>query len=212
MNDAQKIKTGTTCVAFLIKDGVIIAADRRTTAGFIVSDKTEKVYNLSKSIVGTTAGHAADNQRLMRYMKGELKLIEFKTERTARVIEAAMIINSAQFSGLRSMGSIMSILLAGYDDKNGVSLYNLSPDGTIVAHDGYACDGSGSIYVKSILDTEYRENLSEKEAIELLDKCFRASFKNDNASGGGYISKIVNKMGIKEVSRKLIESKFIEEK
>ena len=207
----EKISTGTTCIGFIFKDGVLLAADRRTTAGFIASDKTTKVYELSSNILATTAGHAADNQRLIRALKGELKLLELKSERVATVQEAAMIINSAQYSSLRTQGSVMSILLGGFD-KYGASLYNLSPDGTILTHDNYAADGSGSIYVKGILDIEYRDNWSKKEALELLEKCFRASFKNDNASGGGFIVKIVTKDGIEEISRKIIESKFIDEK
>lgn len=206
-----KLSTGTTCIGVTFKDGVLLAADRRTTAGYVASDKSTKVYDLSSNVVATTAGHAADNQRLMRSLKGELKLLELKSERVSTVKEAAMIINSAQYTGLRAQGSIMSILLGGFD-KYGASLYNLGPDGTIVAHDGYAADGSGSVYVKGILDVEYKENLSKKEALEIVEKCFRASFKNDTASGGGFIIKFVTKDGIEEISRKVIESKFVDEK
>ncbi|MCA9459213.1 MAG: hypothetical protein KC589_03665 [Nanoarchaeota archaeon] len=208
----NKLKTGTTCVGFLFKGGILLAADRRTTAGFIASDKSEKVYELSKKIIGTTAGHAADNQKIMRIIKGELKLIELKAERPAMVSEAAMMINSTQYSALRTQGSIMSIILGGYDEKKGFSLYNLSPDGTITAHDGYIADGSGSVYVKGVLDIDYNENMSEKEAIALVEKCFKASFKNDIYSGGGFIVKIVTEDGIKEVERKVVKSEFVNEK
>ena len=211
MTQFDKVKTGTTCIGLQFKGGVILAADRRTTAGFIASDKSIKIYELSKSILGTTAGHAADNQRLMRLMRGELKLIELKSERSAKVSEAAMIINGAQYSTLRTQGSIMSIILGGYDKQDGISLYNLSPDGTILTHDGYVADGSGSVYVKGILDSEYDRNMSEKNAIALVKKAFKASFKNDNMSGGGYIIKIVTEDGIKEVSRKLMKTELVDE-
>lgn len=208
----QTIKTGTTCIGLLLKDRVILAADRRTTAGYIASDRSSKVYELSKRIVGTTAGHAAANQKVMRAMKGELKLIELKNERLSRVKEAAMILNSTQYGLIRTEGSIVSIVLGGYDEKDALSLYNLSPDGTILPNEGYVADGSGSLYVKPILDNEYRENLSEREALELLDKCFKTSFRNDNASGGGYIAKVVTKDGVREIARKIIDSKLVEEK
>ena len=152
----EKIKTGTTCIGLLFKDGVILAADRRTTAGYIVSDKSTKVYELSKRVLGTTAGHAADNQKVMKYMQGQLKLMELKNERVTKVSEAAMLLNSVQYSIVRTQGSIVSVILGGYDEQDGYSLYNLSPDGTIVSHDGYVTDGSGSIYVKPLLDTEYK--------------------------------------------------------
>ena len=206
----DKLSTGTTCIGLVFDKGVILAADRRTTAGFIASDKSEKVYNLSNSIVATTAGHAADNQKVMRYMRGEIRLMELKNERSAKVEEAAMILNSIQYSIIRSQGSVVSVILGGYDD-NGPSLYNLSPDGTIINNEGYVTDGSGSIYVKGVLDLEYKENLSEKDALNLIDKGFRASFKNDNMSGGGYIVKVVTKDGIKELPRKTVKSEVVNE-
>ncbi len=205
----EKVKTGTTCIGVLCKDGVVIAADRRTTAGFIASDKSTKVYDLSDSIVATTAGHAADNQKIMRWMRGELNLIELRNERSVYVKEAMMMINSAQYSMLRQMGSVVSVILAGYDSREGPQLYNLSPDGTILQHDGYVVDGSGSVYVKGVLDTLYKDGITVKEAQELVEKGFLASFKNDNMSGGGYIAKVITKDGITEVARKLIESSFV---
>lgn len=208
---SEKVKTGTTCIGLLFKGGVILAADRRTTAGFIASDKSSKVYNLSKSIVATTAGHAADNQKVMRHMQGEIKLMELKNERSAKVQEAAMLLNSIQYSLVRTQGSIVSVILGGYDANKGASLYNLSPDGTILENEGYVVDGSGSIYVKGVFDMEYKKDLSEKEAIALVDKGFKASFKNDNMSGGGYIIRVITKDGINEVARKVVQSQIVDE-
>ena len=206
----EKLKTGTTCIGVLCKDGVVIGADRRMTAGFIATDMTSKVYELSKHVVATTAGHAADNQRVMRWMRGELNLIELKNERTPYVKEAMMLINSTQYALLRSQGSVVSVILGGYDSKEGPQLYNLSPDGTIVSHDGYVVDGSGSIYVKGVFDTLYKPDMSVKEAVELVEKGFKASFKNDNMSGGGFIVKVITKTGIEEIARKKMESTLVD--
>ena len=208
----EKVKTGTTCIGLLCKDGVILAADRRTTAGFIASDNSTKVYELAPNIVATTAGHAADNQRVMRGMKGELKLQRLRNERPSYVVEAAMLLNSTQYAMLRQMGSIVSIILGGYDSSKGAQLFNLSPDGTILHHDGYVVDGSGSVYVKGVLDTMYKKDMSIKEALELVEKGFLASFKNDNMSGGGYIARIITVDGSEEIARKSIEGKFVDVK
>ncbi len=207
----EKLTTGTTCIGIKFKDGVIIAADRRMTAGYIATDRTSKVYELSKNVVGTTAGHAADNQKVMRAMRGEIKLHELKVERSVKVSEVAMILNSIQYNLVRSQGSIVSVILGGYDSQDGISLINLSPDGTIVPNDGYVADGSGSIYVKSILDMEFKENLSEKEALALVEKGFQASFKNDTASGGGFIAKVITKDGIKDVASKIVKTQLVNE-
>jgi proteasome beta subunit len=203
----DKIKTGTSCVGLVYKDGVILAADRRMTAGFIATDSTIKVYELASNILATTAGGAAANQLVMRHMKGEIKTLELKCERRVRVKEAAMILNSIQYSIMRSQGEIVSCILGGFDIKP--HLYNLSPDGTIIVNDGYVADGSGSIYMKPVLDNDYKPNMNEKEALVLVEKAFKSSFRNDNMSGGGYIVKIVDKNGINEIDRKKVESKLV---
>ncbi len=210
MTDANKIKTGTTCIGLVFKDGVILAADRRVTSYKINSDKFTKVFELTNRIVSTVSGGAADAQLFMRHIKGELKLIELKAERKSYVSEAAMILSSIQYSSLRSQGSVVGLILGGYDERNGFSLYDLGPDGTIVPHEGFITSGSGSVFVDGVLNVEYKPNMSEKEAVELLEKAFKTSFRNDNASGGGFIAKIITKDGIKEVSR-VVKTEMINE-
>ncbi|MFW6286224.1 MAG: hypothetical protein ACOC16_03820 [Nanoarchaeota archaeon] len=203
------IKTGTTCIGMLFKDGVILAADNRVTTNKIESDHFTKIFNISDKIISTIAGIASDSQVFMRIIKGELKLLELRNERSVRVKEAAMILNSMQYSAVRSQGSIVSIILGGYDKKTGFSLYDLSPDGTINSHEGYIVDGSGGIFIKGILDNDYKKDLTQKEALDLIEKGFRTAFKNDTASGGGFIARIVTKDGIKEVAKKKVDSQMI---
>ena len=43
MDTKQFAKTGTTCVALKFNNGIILATDRRITAGYIVTDKFNKI-------------------------------------------------------------------------------------------------------------------------------------------------------------------------
>lgn len=122
----ERIKTGTTTLGMLFKGGVLLAADRRVTSYKIVSDKFTKIFDLSPNAVATVSGGAADAQLFMRIIQGELKLISLKNEREAKVKEAAMILNSMQYRGIRSMGSIVGLIIGGYDKGEGASLYDLS--------------------------------------------------------------------------------------
>ncbi len=211
MTNSNIIKTGTTCIGLIFKDGVLLAADRRVTSYKIDSEKFDKVFSLSSHIVSTVSGGASDAQLFMRIIQSELKLIELKNERKPYVSEAAMILNSIQYNTIRTQGSIVGLILGGYDPKKGYSLYNLAVDGTIVPNEGYVTTGSGSIFVQGVLDNDYKANLSEKEALELIEKCFKTSFKNDNASGGGFVAKIITKDGVREASRKIIKTEFVKE-
>ena len=67
MEEKDIIKTGTTTVGLICKDGVVLAADRRSTAGhFIASKKVEKVLKITDDIAVTIAGTVSDIQLLVK--------------------------------------------------------------------------------------------------------------------------------------------------
>ncbi len=210
MTETQ-IKTGTTCIGLKFKDGVMLAADMRVTSYKINSESFVKIFDLSNNIIGTISGGVADAQRLIRIIKSELKLISLKNERTVFVNEAVMTLTNLQYSSSRSTGAIVGMIVGGYDDKEGATLHELNPEGSLIPYRNYATSGSGSIFVDGILTTEYKENLSKDEALKLIEKCFISAFKNDNASGGGFIVKTVTKSGITEEKKKILKSELINE-
>ncbi len=209
MTDNTKIKTGTTCIGLIFKNGVMLAADNRVTSYKIVDESFTKIFDLSKNVIGTVSGGVADAQRFVRAIQSELKLISLKNERSVYVNEAVMTLTNYQYSTMRQSGGVVGMLVAGYDNKNGATLHELSPEGSVIMNRDFVTSGSGSIFVDGILTTEYTNKLSEKDALILIEKCFSAAFKNDNASGGGFIVKVVDESGIKEVARKVVESKIV---
>lgn len=207
----NKLKTGTTCIGFLFKGGVVLAADKRVTSYKINSENFIKIFDLSESVVATVSGGVADAQRFIRTIKGELKLLSLKNERPVYTKEAVMLLTDYQYVTLRQQGGVVGMLLAGYDKNDGVSLYELGADGSILNTEKYVTSGSGSIFVDGVLSNDYKSDLSEKEALSLLEKCFKVAFKNDNASGGGYVAKIISRDGIKEVERKVLKTELVNE-
>jgi 20S proteasome alpha/beta subunit len=201
----EKLKTGTTTIGFYYKEGILLAADKRMSAGMVSSDNLTKVFNLSKAIASTVAGEAASAQLFMRVLKSEVRLLELQKERPILVKEAAMVLNNMQYNGLRSQGAQVSCILAGYDERDGFSLYDLAFDGTINTTEKYLTRGSGSIFAKGVLDAQYNPKISEKEAIELAKNAFRSAFKNDLYSGGGFIIKLITKEGIKDIENIKLE-------
>lgn len=211
MTKNQEIKTGTTCIGLKFNGGVLLAADKRVTSYKINSDSFTKVYELSDNVVGTISGGVADAQRFIRSIKSELKLISLKNERSIYVNEAVMTLTNYQYAGSRSTGAIVGMLIGGFDKKTGASLHELSPEGSLIPNQDYVTSGSGSIFVDGILATEYDSKISLNDALVLVEKCFSAAFKNDNASGGGFIVKVVTEKGIEEVVRKTMKSELINE-
>lgn len=82
----------------------------------------------------------------------------------------------------KGYGLSIGTLIAGYD-KLGPGLYYVDNDGTRLTSDYFSC-GSGSPYAYSILDSEYKYDMTKEEAIDLGRKAIYHATYRDAASGG----------------------------
>ncbi len=193
----ENLKTGTTTVGIKYKDGVILATDRRATAGnLIVDKKAKKLHILNPNIAVTIAGNVSDAQLFIKYIKAEVALKEIRTERNITIKEAANMLGSILYSGIRQpsmMPSVTHFLLGG-KDGDGQHLYDIFPDGSITEIDKYVSSGSGSVFAYGVLESAYKKDLTESEATKLVIKCVNAALQRDSASGNGIdIAKVTTK-------------------
>jgi len=172
--------TGTTIVGCTYKDGVVMGADSRATAGNIIADKQcEKVHKLTESIYACGAGTAADLDQVTKMLSANLRLIELNTGKKAQVITA---VRQAKQHLYRYMGYIGAYLLIGGVDSTGPHIYDVSAEGTTMAK-SYAADGSGSYAAISVLERDFKFGMTEEEAKDLVQRALHAGMHGDNASG-----------------------------
>lgn len=211
MVEDKELKTGTTTLALLCKDGVVLAADKRATSGYLVSHKKfDKIINITDNIAVTVAGTVSDVQLLAKYIRAELKLKLIRTEREISVKEAANLLSIMVYGNIRKLSLIPGIshfLLGGKDDT-GFHIYDLAPDGSIVDIDDYTTSGSGSVMVYGVLETLYKKNISVDEGIKLAVKSISAAVQRDIASGNGINIVTITKEGVKKVLSKEIDTKI----
>ncbi|MEM0230616.1 MAG: proteasome subunit beta [Candidatus Woesearchaeota archaeon] len=209
MESENVIKTGTTTVGIVCKDGIVLAADKRATAGYLIaSKKTEKIHQISENIAVTMAGTASDAQLLVKIARAELKLKALRTGQEISVKEAANLISRLVYDNIRKFSSIPGIsqfILAGKDSK-GFGLYDLFPDGTIEECEDYMASGSGSVMAFGVLETLYRKGMSIDEGIKLAVKCLNAAIQRDIASGSGFDVVTITNEGVKKVLEKDINA------
>ena len=205
------MKTGTTTVALLCKDGVVMGADKRATAGYIVAHKKfDKIINITDSIAVTVAGTVSDVQLLAKYIKAELKLKLIRTERESTVKEATNLLAMLVYNNIRKLSLIPGIshFLVGGKDESGFHVYDLAPDGSIVDIEDYTSSGSGSVMVYGVLETLYKKNISVEEGIKLAAKSINAAVQRDIASGNGINIVTITRDGVKKVLSKEIDTKI----
>ena len=211
MVEDKELKTGTTTLALLCKDGIVLAADKRATSGYLISHKKfGKILNITDNIAVTVAGTVSDVQLMAKYVKAELKLKQIRTDRESTVKEAANLLSMLVYNNIRKLSLIPGIshfILGGKDDT-GFHIYDLAPDGSIIDIDDYTTSGSGSVMVYGVLETLYKKNLSVDEGIKLAVKSINAAIQRDIASGNGINVITITKDGVKNVLSKDIETKI----
>ena len=87
------MKTGTTTVGLVCKDGIVLAADKRATSGnLIVTKYVDKILEVYNGMAVTTAGTVSDIQLMTKLIKAELSLKAVRTDTTPNVKEAANLL------------------------------------------------------------------------------------------------------------------------
>ncbi len=214
MNNNEEIKyvkTGTTTIGIVCKDGIVLAADKRATAGYLVSDKkADKIHKINDRIAVTMAGTVSDAQLLIRVVRAEAKLKEIKTYQEIKVEEAANLLARLVYSNIRKYSTIPGIahFIMGGVDKEGFQLYDIYPDGSILKYDDYLSSGSGSTFALGVLETLYKKNMSVKDGVQLAVKAINAALQRDIATGNGIDIFTITKKGVEKVFNQSIENKI----
>jgi proteasome beta subunit len=210
MNE-ERLKTGTTTVGIVCKDGIILAADKRATAGHMIAQKdADKVHKIADNIAVTIAGTVSDAQYIIRLMKSEIQLKSIRTGLTPSVKETANLLARVVFSNIRRPSMIPGIahfILAG-KDETGFYLYDIYPDGSISLHKDFVSSGSGSVMAYGVLETLYKECTIE-EGIDLTIKCINAAISRDSASGNGIDIFTITDKGAERVFKQEIPYKIV---
>jgi proteasome beta subunit len=196
-------KTGTTTLGIICKDGVVVAAEKKSTMGYLVASKeTEKIIAVDDHVAITTAGAAGDAQTLARYLKAELKLFSIQNKRKISVKGAATLLaNILQGGRWTFLPYMVQLIIAGYDGK-GPSIFSLDAIGAIEEERKFFSTGSGSPIALGVLEDSYKEGISISEGFKLAERAIRAAAERDIASGGkGIDIAAITKDGIKIETR-----------
>ena len=207
------LKTGTTVLGIVCKDGVVMAADRQVTAGnMIMSKNTKKVVQVNDYLVVSWTGGAADAQRLGKLIAAELKLKELKSRSRPTVKQSANLTGSITYQSIRQPSMIPNIvgsLVAGFNEDGSTELYTIEPAGGVYKVEDYDANfGSGMPYVLGLLERQYKPGLSVEDGVKLAIEAIKSSTQRDTGSGFGIDVFAITKDGIKKVVEQKIEPEY----
>ncbi|RLE66139.1 MAG: proteasome endopeptidase complex, archaeal, beta subunit [Thermoprotei archaeon] len=187
---------GATAVGIIVKDGVVLAADKRVTYGFMLMSRAgKKVYKITDRIGIASAGLISDMQTLARSLEAEAKLYEYDTGAPITVRGMAKLLSLILFN--RRLFPYFVETIVGGVDLSGPHIFVLDPIGALI-EDKYAALGTGAQLAISIIEDEYDENASLEDARRLAVKSVKAAFSRDAISGDGIDLILIGKDFTKE--------------
>jgi proteasome beta subunit len=216
----------TTILAFKFAGGVLMAGDRRATAGnLVVYDRADKVLEIDRFSLMAIAGVPATAWEMARVLEHSFQyyrrtqLQEMSMEAKVRALSKLLRDNLGFV--LQGVGVVVP-LFATYDTEAATSrLYFYDAMGAQFEATDYAASGSGSGAVRSIL---YYENhfgerplrkRTEQQAVTLALRALDAAAETDTATGGVDrrervfpIVKIISSEGITTLSDKQLQKLF----
>ena len=184
---------GTTTVGIRSDKAVVLAADKRATAGnFIVHKRVRKIVKISDYMAMTTAGLVADAQVLADVLRTQVTEYELTYKKRMSVKAAATYLSNLLHSS-RLYPYVVQLLLGGYDTAP--RLYSLDWFGT-VAEETFLVTGSGSPMAVGVIEAEYRPELDVEDLVKLAVKAVFAATRRDTASGEGIDVAVISKDGM----------------
>jgi len=188
ISDTAALPHATTCLALTYDGGVVMAGDRRATAGMAIShrtmDKVVQADDLSGVAIAGTAGPAMEMIKLFQLqleyyekVEGQALSLEGKANQLSMMVRSNL---PAAMQGL-----VVVPIFAGYDPLvNRGRLWDYDPTGGRYEERDFVATGSGSRLASTVLRVGWRQNLSRDAAVDLAARALWEASDADTATGG----------------------------
>jgi len=188
---------GTTTIAVVGENGVILASDTRVTMGFFVAHKKgKKIYKIDNHLAMTISGVVADAQRTVDILTANAQLYKINNGRPIPIKSAARLVSNV-LSSVRMAPLIAQVLVGGVDNT-GSHIFALDPLGSLTEEKCVAT-GSGSPVAYGILEDKYKEDMKIKNRLPIVVHAVDAAMKRDAASGDSFDVSIIDETGYREL-------------
>ena len=185
---AAGLPHGTTIVAAACSGGVVMAGDRRATAGHMISSRDiEKVLRSDEYSCVAIAGAAGIGLDLIRLFQVELEHYE-KLEGRALSLEgkanrlASMVRGNL---GAAMQGLVVVPLFAGFDEDTGIGrIFSYDVTGGRYEEHRFHAIGSGSVFARGSLKKLYSDGMSADDTVLACMQALYDAADDDSATGG----------------------------
>jgi proteasome beta subunit len=183
-----EVPHGTTVTAIRFAGGVVMAGDRRATAGYtIASRRIEKVFpadDHSGVAIAGAAGPAVEMVRLFQVqlehyekVQGGPLSLEGKANQLAQMVRANL--------QAAMMGLAVVPLFAGYDEhRHRGRVFSYDVTGGRYEELDFQTQGSGSVHARNWIKAGWRDDMTVDETVEVTLRALFEAADEDTATGG----------------------------
>ncbi|MGH3185753.1 MAG: proteasome subunit beta [Streptosporangiaceae bacterium] len=179
---------GTTIVAATCEGGVVLAGDRRATAGsMIVKRDFEKVFRSDEYSAIGYAGTGSAGIEIVRLFQVELEHYEKMEGRSlsldGKASRLAWMIRGNLAAAMQ--GLIVVPLFVGYDEESGHGrIFSYDVAGGPYEEQRFHTIGSGSVFARGSLKKLYADNMPARDAALVCVQALYDAADDDSATGG----------------------------
>jgi len=194
----KALRTGTTTVGLIVKNGVVIATDSQATGGTMVASKqAQKLFQINDFAAVTIAGGVADCQYVVNQLKALSRIKEVEDGVVPEPKYVANMCRNILFSGRSFFLSMM--IVGGYSEKEKTGvLYGIDLIGTMYKEDSFISFGSGSPFSLGVLEADWKPNMTKDQGIDLVKTAITSSRERDSGSGFKLQICTIDKSGFKQ--------------
>jgi proteasome beta subunit len=183
-----EVTHGTTVLAIRFDGGVVMAGDRRATAGYtIASRRIEKVFaadDFSGVAIAGAAGPAVEMVKLFQVQLEHYEKIEGETlSLEGKANQLAQMVRSNLPAAMQGFAVVP--LFAGYDhrrERGRVFSYDVT--GGKYEEADFQTNGSGGVHARNWIKAVWQEGMARDDTVDLALRSLFAAADEDTATGG----------------------------
>jgi proteasome beta subunit len=210
------MSSGTSLVGIVCKDGIVMAGDKRATAGgqIVMNKNADKITPVNEYLITSGTGVASDIDMLQKLSKAQLRIKELRDKKRPTVKEAANLIAAINYRNIRQPAMIQFIaglMVGGLNENGDTELYSVEPAGSVMEVKDYDANfSSGMPYILGLLERSYKEDLTVEEGVVLAIEAIKSASERDTASGHGIDVFTITKEGINHIAKQKVEKVYSE--
>lgn len=176
----KAVKLGTSVLALTTKEGIVFIGDRKIKSKLFVKSSLRKVVEVDSHVLVSGSGVMSDGRRLIEQAQVIAQEHKVKFQNPIDVLQLVKDVANiqqyySQTGGLRPFG--VKLLIGGIEEKE-TKLYVTTPSGMYMRFLAHSV-GQLSDEINEGLEKEYKEGMSNKDALKLGVKLFEKALEDE---------------------------------